>query len=151
MNKPTGFILLLIALVVLACSTDETCRESTKVNLQIGFYGRGTTTPLTIDSISVISIPGDSVFYENKKRISKIELPLNAHSTVTRFAIRFNEKWDTLTVLYATEPWFVSYACGMIYTHQIDTALITNHVSQSLLIPGKLINTANAQHIQLYQ
>jgi hypothetical protein len=135
-----------------SCTTmDSSCRESTKVVLQIGFYLEGTTNPLPFDSMTIVALKGDSIFYNNRKNISRVELPLDYHNGITRFAMRFNEKWDTLSVLYSSEQYFISYACGMIYTHQLDTVLLNGSVNKRVKIPHKLINTENVQHIQIYR
>ena len=119
--------------------------------MQLGFYQEGTTNLLPFDSLSIVALEGDSIIYNNRKNVSRVELPLNYRSNITHYAIRFNEQWDTLMVLYHSEPYFISYACGMIYTHQIDTALFKGSVNKELKIPNKLINTANVQHIQVYR
>lgn len=152
MRLYTFFLIVTGLCFLTSCqSDDETCRESTRVQLQIGFFTDGTTTAAPLDSITVVSLGNDSVFYKNKKKISKIEVPLDHSVDLQQYAIRFNNQWDTITLIYSSEPYFVSYACGMIYVHQLDTALTTNHVVKQLQIPIHQINTANAQHIQIYR
>ena len=147
------FLLILSGIVFLtACQTeDETCRESTRVTLQIGFYSAGTTKALPVDSIMVKALTTDSLYYNNKKNISKIDVPLDHSTELLQYAIRLNNQWDTITLIYESEPYFVSYACGLIYVHQLDTALTTNNAIQHLQLPVHLINTTNAQHIQIYR
>ena len=145
-------LILPILFFFTACQTDdETCRETTLVQVRIGLYTQGTTTAAPVDSITVKSIENDSVYYNNTKKISKIALALDHSSDLQRYAIRFNNQWDTLTLIYNSEPYFVSYACGMIYIHQLDTVLTTNHVVTDIRIQDHLITTADAQHIQIYR
>lgn len=137
---------------MVSCASDnETCREETRVVLRVGFFSTVNSALASVDSVTVVGIPDGTIFYNNSKSINKVELPLQASGTATEFAIRFNEQWDTLTVLHTTNPYFVSYACGMIYTHQIDTVLIRGSVSKSLKIEAKLVNNQNVQHLQIYR
>ncbi|MCE1154806.1 MAG: DUF6452 family protein [Bacteroidales bacterium] len=151
--KLSTFVYLIATCTLLtACQAEEeTCRESTEVNLRIGLYKAGATAVSAVDSVTVRDIDTDSTFYANRKTISRIELPLDRQTNIARLAVRLNEDWDTLTVIYNSEAFFISYACGMVFTHQIDTVLTTRHAVDSLKIPVKLINTANEQHIQLYR
>lgn len=151
-NRFTLLLLLGCLWLFVSCgSEDEVCRESTEVKLHIGFYKTGETKVSPIDSIMVVGIQGDSVFYEPTKNLSEIQLPLEFGVGVSQYAIRFNEKWDTLTVLYNSDLYFVSYACGMIYTHTIDTVLIKGQTSKGLSIPYKSVTTENVQHLQIYR
>lgn len=150
--KFKGILLLTTILLMVSCTSDnETCREETRVVLRIGFFSSESSALASIDSVTIMGIPDETLFYNNSKNINKVELPLVASGTATQFAIRFNEQWDTLTVLHTTNPYFVSYACGMIYNHQIDTVLIRGAVSKSLKIDAKLVNNQNVQHLQIYR
>ncbi len=150
--KLTGILLLTTLLMMVSCTSDnETCRESTRVVLRIGFFSSESSALANVDSVTVVGIPDGTLFYNNSKSINKVELPLLSSGIATEFAIRFNEQWDTLTVLHSTNPYFVSYACGMIYTHQIDTVLIRGSVNKNLKIAAKLVNTQNVQHLQIYR
>lgn len=151
--KFTVFLYLMVTILLFsACQVEEeTCRESTSVTLKIGLYKGGTTAPSSIDSITVKDIDNDSIYYNNRKAVSRIELALDRQTNIARMAVRLNEDWDTLTVIYSSEAFFISYACGMVFTHQIDTVLTTRHAVDSLKIPVKFINTANEQHIKLYR
>lgn len=145
-------IVLTGSLTLISCqSDDETCRESTRVTLKVGFYTAGTTKAAPVDSITVRSLANDSIYYNNKKNVSNLELALDHSTELLQYAIRFNTQWDTITLIYSSEPYFVSYACGMVFVHELDTALTTNHVIKNLQIPEHLISTANAQHIQIYR
>lgn len=150
-NRISSILIVCLTLLAACGSEDESCRESRKVSLKIGFYQTGTKTALDADSLTVIAIDADSVLYDNVKKTNKIELLLDIQSEATRYSILFNDQCDTLTVLYRSEPYFISYACGMIYTHQIDTAIWNRPTSYSIRIPEKLVTTADVQHIQLYR
>jgi hypothetical protein len=145
------YLIATMALLTSCQAEEESCRESTKVHLQIGLYKAGSTSPSSVDSITVRDIDTDSIYYNNRKAASRIELPLDRQTNIARLAVRLNEDWDTLTVIYNSEAFFISYACGLIFTHRIDTVLTTRHAVDSLKIPVKFINTANEQHIKLYR
>ncbi len=150
--KIKELLLLTTFLLLVSCTSDnETCREETRVVLRVGFFSSVNSALAIVDSVTVVGIPDGTIFYNNSKSLNKVELPLQSSGTATEFAIRFNEKWDTLTVLHTTQPYFISYACGMIYTHQIDTVLIRGAVSKSLKINAKSVNNQNVQHLQIYR
>ena len=150
--KLNNLLLITTILLFASCaSNDETCRDETRVVLRAGLFSSESSALSSIDSLTIIGIPDGTVYYNNSKSINKIELPLVSSGIATEFAIRFNEKWDTLTVLHSSNPYFVSYACGIVYIHEIDTVLIRGSVSKSLKIDFKTVNNQNVQHLQIYR
>lgn len=154
-------ILIVILLVIFtSCSEDETCRQSTTIKLQAGFFTKGTTTALNIDTLSVMGLnedsqtgtltENDSVLYNAKKKISSISLPLNKTGNQSIFLFRFNSIQDTVWILHSNQDYFVSFACGCTITHQIDTVLTTNHYISDIKISNYDINLTNVRHLQIY-
>jgi hypothetical protein len=132
-----------------ACTQDEACRENSAVNLHAAFYTFGTTNQMTVDSLTVYGLGKDSLLYNVKNSINKINLPLNKTDNTSIFVLQFNHVNDTVFVLHANSEYFVSFPCGMVITHQMDTIIATNHVIRGLKIVNRDINTTDEQHVQI--
>jgi hypothetical protein len=156
------YIVIIFCLFVIAsCTNDETCRKDRYVAIHAGFYTIKTDTlgihsraSLTIDSITIQGLDSigqlvDSILY-NKKKDSKIYLPLHKFKNQSRFIVSLNDTIDTLTILHTNYDQYLSLECGCIKTHSIDTVLTTNHFIDSILINNHDINTIDAEHIQIY-
>jgi hypothetical protein len=158
MKHLTYIAILFFVLSVASCAVDEECRKDKFVAMKVMFYKKTlnpttqqyTTSTLIVDSLTVQGIGVDSVLYNNKKSISQIFLPLHKFQNESRFAIRFNNITDTLTILHTNYDFYLSLECGCIKTHSIDTVLTTNHFVDSIRIPNHNINTFNAEHLQIY-
>lgn len=154
-------IIIFCLLVSTSCTNDETCRKDRYVAIHAGFYTIKTDTlgiqsraSLTIDSITIQGLDSigqlvDSILY-NKKKDSKIYLPLHKFKNQSRFIVSLNDTIDTLTILHTNYDQYLSLECGCIKTHSIDTVLTTNHFIDSILINNHDINTIDAEHIQIY-
>lgn len=157
--KQSAYIAILIMFLLgSSCAVDEECRKDRFVEMKVQFYKKTlnettqtyTTSSLSIDSLYVQGLGVDSVLYNNKKSISQIYLPLGKFQNLSQFIVRFNETTDTLTVLHTNHDFYLSLECGCIKTHSIDTVLTTNHFIDSVLIKTHNVNTANAEHLQIY-
>ncbi|MEA4984448.1 hypothetical protein SDC9_58411 [bioreactor metagenome] len=145
--------LTLILLLLSSCAQEETCRENKQVLFNIGFYISETTNALNIDSITVFGINNNSItpdsLYKNVKNINKIALPLNNSAEESIFVLNINGTHDTLNVQYSNKEYFISYSCGMVITHHVDTVLSTSHLIKSYRILNRDINTTDVQHLQI--
>lgn len=144
--------------------SDEVCRKEKNARLKVGFYtavfnsstGKYTSSSLTIDSLTVNGIDSlgnivDSILYNNSKNLSVIKLPLNKFSNESKFIIRFNDSiQDTLTVFHTNYDQYLSFECGIIRNHLIDTVLITNHFVDSVKIEEHNVSTIDAEHLQIF-
>jgi hypothetical protein len=148
-------------LVIFAsCSEDETCRQNTTTSLQAGFFKEGTTTALSIDTLTISGliedpitgglIEKDSILYNAKKKISLINLPLSKTGNQSIFLFKCNSIKDTVMILHSNQDYFVSFACGCMVTHKIDTVLSTNHFISEVKINNYDINLNNVRHLQIY-
>ena len=90
------------------------------------------------------------MLYNNKKNLSSIKLPLNPQAEQTVFVFQFNEIYDTLDIRYSNKEYFVSYACGMVISHELDTVYFTKHAIEDLKIKHHQIDPNEAEHIQIY-
>ncbi|MEA4937742.1 hypothetical protein SDC9_100372 [bioreactor metagenome] len=144
------FAFLIIAFMVNSCAQDETCRENKNIKLNVGFFSAGTTTSLSIDSLTAFGLNKDSLLYNVNKNINKINLPLNKKEDVSIFVVRFNTTQDTVWVLHTNYDYFISYECGSVITHKIDTVITTNHYIESVKIINHDVNTTDVQHLQIF-
>ena len=164
--------LLLIILIsnLFSCVGNSQCTQNKYVMLGVGLYHVSynditktyTTSTLTIDSLTVQGIKRDtitgkeflvdSLIYNNKKSISKIFLPLNKSKSAneSKFAVKFNNTIDTVTIFHTNYDDYLSLECGCIKTHSIDTVSTTNHFIDSVRIVIHNVNTTNAEHIHIY-
>ncbi|MCF8454258.1 MAG: hypothetical protein K9G42_13715 [Pedobacter sp.] len=143
-------LILILLLFSTSCIEEETCRESKEVVLQASLLALGSTTAKAIDSLTLYGLDNDSVLYINRKLVSKITLPLKNQDDLSIFVCKFNTVYDTLMVFHTNKEYFISFACGTIITHEIDTVLTTNNYIKSIAISQKTVNTTNVQHIQIY-
>lgn len=139
-----------IFILMLSCTQDDTCRTDKQVNMQLNFYSAEKNSKVQIDSLSIHTIDIDSILYNNSKKVSSIKLPLNPQAEQTVFVFQFNEIHDTLDIRYTNKEYFVSYACGMVISHELDTVYFTKHAISDLKIMNYQIDPNNAEHIQIY-
>lgn len=58
---------------------------------------------------------------------------------------------DTLTVYYKSNLFFISNDCGFTYNYEIDSAVTTNNLIDSIHVAEKLVTTdGSKRHIKLY-
>jgi len=147
------FAFLITSVMMISCTQDETCRENKDVRLNAGFYTSGTTNALSVDSLKVFGLEReDSSLYDVNKSINNIKLPLNKKQELSIFVLNFraNQVIDTLFVLYTNQDYFISYECGSVITHEIDTVITTEHFIKSVKIINHDINTTDVQHLQIF-
>ncbi len=150
-------IFLLLMLVITACTTDETCRKSRKVEAGMTFYldtinaqtGRWVEVKITFDSLWVNGV-GNSKFLYEKKPLGSIQVPLNQFAEESKFNLRMSNIYDTITVVYKNQLEFLSLECGSIRTHVIDTAYTTGHFIDSITIINRNVNTQHVENIKLH-
>jgi hypothetical protein len=129
--------------------------------MRVNFYeaaetqipGEYSIKALTIDSISVQGEGNDTVFYNNSKKLSSINLPLKKFDTQSVFEIRFNNVTDNVTVNYTnSEPYFLSLECGCEILPVIESITSTHNFIDSIEIVNREIrlNSSNVEHIKIY-
>lgn len=143
-------IIILITLFMVACVKDETCRENKDVTLNAAFFNKGTTNSMTIDSLTANGLGNDSFLYSASKSIKEVKLPLNNTAEQIIFEMEFNTIKDTVWVFYTNQEYFISYECGSVITHKIDTVTTTNHFISSIKILNHDIKTTDEQHLQIF-
>lgn len=111
---------------------------------------RGTTNALTLQSLSVRGMNRDSLLYNNQSNVRAMILPLNRFNQVSIFICTMNGITDTLSIYHTNNDFLISYACGVVIAHQIDTILTTNHFIEKVNIIEPHVNTATTQHLQIF-
>ena len=158
-NKiPILAVFIIFSLAFFSCETDENCRKDRYIVFTVDFrkavidmLGRQTLSAFSVDSVTVSGLENDSALYSNRKKINKIDLFLDKFSEQSRYEIAFNDTIDTLIVRHRNTEEYLSFECGCIVTHQIDTAWVTGHFIDSVSIKNKEVNTLNATNIELYR
>jgi len=148
----TGHWFISIFLLILAsCAEDETCRENRVVHLQAGIFNKSNNTALTVDSITVFEPGNDSILYKNRKNINTLRLPLSTTSDMSMYVCRFNQFTDTIYIYHTNTEYFLSFNCGSIITHRIDTILTTKNFIRQIKVNQAIVNNIHVQHIQIYR
>jgi hypothetical protein len=143
-------LIFLIAVFFWACTEEETCRESTNAYLQATFFKAGTSTSFQVDTLTINGLGKDSFLYNKKLKVSAISLPLNQQKNISTFVLKSNNINDTVTVIHTNADYFLSFACGCMITHKIDTVLTTKHFINSIIIKQYDINNQDVKHLQIY-
>ncbi|VBB48355.1 conserved exported hypothetical protein [uncultured Paludibacter sp.] len=156
------FILFTIMMVITACNNDETCRKNRIVKMSVYFYkdtinintGDTVAQTLTLDSITAYGLNVDSILYKKATGKSSIQLPLNQFAEESKFVLKCDTLYDTLTVKYTNQYYFLSLECGNIRVHHIDTVFSAGHFFQYATIENPEVNTtttlSNAKNIKIH-
>ncbi|MBP1639808.1 MAG: hypothetical protein H6Q17_1391 [Bacteroidetes bacterium] len=155
MNRFLSLALLLIAAVIyIACTNDKSCHENRYVAMTSDFYTvkNDSTKVFTIDSIWVKGLGNDSVLYANTKSVTTISLPLHKLQDTSRFVIRFNNIYDTLTIVHANIQKYLSLECGCLVTHNIDSvnSYSTTHKVKRIKVKYNYVSTTARENLQIY-
>jgi len=159
--KKVNFWLILALLFGIgwsSCSTEETCRKSKTVLLGAKLYqdtlntktNQYVTLSYKADSLTSLGVGVNMYIYKSAKDLSEIKLPLDKLQTQSRFSIKFNEIYDTITVVYHNTDEYMSLECGCVRTHTIDTVLTTNHFIEKILLSKPIINTTYVENIKIF-
>ena len=150
--------ILLIAVVLMACSGSKTCQIADDIALQIGFYsdsidsaGNRVEYVKPIDSITVQGIGSDSILYNNTKNATSISLPLHNTLTTTSYALIVNGMPDTLTVNHQNNDFFVSMECGCFTYHVIEDVTETANLFDSVAYINFDIGRTQTENIRLFR
>jgi hypothetical protein len=145
-------ILLSATILYICCTSDNDCRENRYVVMTSNFYTlkNDTAKAVTMDSIWVKGVSNDSIIYKNTKSITSISLPLQKMKDTTRFVVRFNATYDTLTLIHTNVQSYLSLECGCLVTHVLDTSYITHHKAKSTKILHNNVSTKKIENVQIY-
>lgn len=160
MKNRTGILclmLLVVTVLFVACNSDGQCRQDRYVALKIDFkkivvdsLGDRTVSTLSVDSVTAYGFDIDSILYDNKKSVNTVDFPLNRFADFSQYIISFNDTIDTLTILHANVEEYISFACGILTTHTIDSVSATTNFIDSVAINKNDVNTTYATNIELF-
>ncbi len=160
MNKFFSLTLLAIAaMIYIACTNDKGCHENRYVSMTSNFYtvkktsaNKDTVQAVTIDSVWVKGLGNDSVLYNNTKAVTSISLPLHKLQDTSRFVIRFNRVYDTLTIVHTNIQKYLSLECGCLITHKLDSikSSTTKHIVKRIKVKYDNVSTTQRENLQIY-
>jgi hypothetical protein len=155
MNKLFSIALILfLAVAYIGCTNDNSCHENRYVVMTSNFYTikNDTTKTFTMDSIWVKGLGSDSILYKNSKSITSISLPLHKLQDTSRFVIRFNNIYDTLTIVHTNIQKYLSLECGCLVTHKLDSikSYTTTHKVKRIKVKYDNVSTTKRENLQIY-
>lgn len=143
-----------------SCNNDDACRQNRYVAMKVNFYqvqtntltGDVRTISLSLDSLTVKGVDNDSVLLNNQKRVNTASIKLHKFENKTLYVFTFNDVNDTISILHQNEDELLSFECGYLTTHTIDTVYQTYHFIDSLAIKSRIVNaTLNEENLSLYK
>lgn len=141
-----------LTLMAGACQNQELCQDATSTPLRIGFYHNvnGKAQALAIDSLTVYGLHNDSILYNNRKQVSRIELPLNPALDQSSFVLAFPGVNDTLHITYKREPRLISMECGFVTFYQVENWSAAGTAIQTIEIEHSSISNTLDEHFKLF-
>lgn len=140
-----------------ACDEDQNCRKERFVAVSADIkkvltdpQGKRSVSPFQVERLTLSGLNNDSILYNNAA-VSSLSIYLKNFSEETQYRIVLNDTIDTLTIRHRNTDSYLSFQCGCIMTHLIDTAFITGHFIDSVAVVNKQVNTQNAKNIELYK
>jgi hypothetical protein len=143
---------LLISMLTVSCLNDETCEDSTTVNVRIGFYRVQDNNAVrhNIDSLTIFGLGRDSIIYNNTKRVGTVELPMDPSSDSCAFVFVFPEINDTVWIYYQRKPTLTSIECGFVNYYELEEIKHSGLLIQETEIIQSSITSNFEEHIRIY-
>lgn len=160
-----GKILVIAATVVLTLGAVLTgcnsggCTELRSSVPKATFYSSTTGTAISIDSLRItgVGVPGDSVLYGPKERLTTILLPMPALTDTVQWEIAYMQSAlavygiaDTLTLRYDRTPWFAGEECGAMYKYDITGVDCTTYLIDSVVVVNPHVANIDANTLNIY-
>jgi hypothetical protein len=145
----------LLGVLLPACQDQEVCEELGSNPLRIGFYhpgGEGQAGSAVLDSLSVYGLggTGDSI-YNNRRNVSRIELPLDISQDDCRFVLVFpGMVHDTLLLRYVRHPRLLSAECGFDLFFDLQEAGATGHYIFAIETVNNQVTNTLDEHIKVF-
>ncbi len=153
LKRLAGILLLLF--FAMACVEDEVCEEVTANPLRMGFYlfqNGQDETGAVIDSLSLYGLGRqDSLIYNNRRGVSRVEVPLDPSADACGFVLVFPAgTTDTLFIHYDREPHLVSVECGFIMHYVIRELSFSQSVIQQVVVHDDQVIKNPDEHLKIY-
>ena len=162
-NKIKKFILpAIISWIFLpSCVNEEICEDLETVPVRMGFYyvdeEEDEPQVLPIDSIYIHGLNNDSIIYDYRRDVSRIELPLNAAANTTAFLLYFPATpeiahlvKDTIWFTYEVKPTLISMECGFASFFELIEVSHSNMMIDSISIEETSVNNNLDEHIKIF-
>jgi predicted nucleic-acid-binding Zn-ribbon protein len=148
-----GIILTIVAgcsVFLNSCSL-KSCFDVTESKVNAGFYSKETGKAVPPDSLTLFGINMDTSKIYNKVLAPKTaQFPLYAADTSVKFIIRINGKDDTIEFRYSGYLHLISKECGYTWYYNLDTALHSFNIIDSLSFSKKTITTLSEENMRIY-
>ena len=152
-----SYIVLLLAVGLMACQPDKSCRQDIYVACQVTLQGIAVDSIgeehefTTWDSITVQGVGNDSILYDNNYSVSKILLPLRLDTNLTAYSITWQEETDTLYIQHTNSMTFISMACGCAIYHTVDSVWYSGSRWDSIKIVNTAVEAVAQENVRLYK
>ncbi len=152
-----GFLLLLFP----SCLNEEVCEDVSTVPVRIGFYfddeNEAQPVLLAFDSLKVQGLGNDSIIYDYRYNVSRIELPLNSNAESSVFLIYYPASpeiahlvVDTLRFYYDVKPTLISMECGFVSFFELKEVRFSRMLIDSISIEETSIINNFDEHIKIF-
>lgn len=159
--QKTLVVLFLLLLLFPSCLNEEVCEDVSTVPVRIGFYNDDETQELPVllafDSLKVQGIGNDSIIYDYRYDVSRIELPLNSNAESSAFLIYYPAPpeiahlvVDTLRLFYEVKPTLISMECGFISFFELKEVRHSRMMIDSISIEETSIINNFDEHIKIF-
>lgn len=149
---------LFIMIVLHSCVQNSVCLEPQTISMRGGFYYNDTSNK-HVDTalVNANMFFGDSLNYFYKvKKLSKFSFPLSQINDHVQLIFQSDSASvasntiDTIELYYTRDLTFISVACGYRTNYNLDSAITTRNVIDSVLIgTPKITNEVNKEHLQI--
>ncbi len=144
-----------------SCVNEEICEDLENVPVRLGFYyidqDQDEPLVLNIDSIYIHGLNNDSIIYDYRRNVSRVELPLNAATKTTAFLMYFpappeiaNLIKDTIWFTYEVKPTLISMECGFASFFELIEVSHSNMMIDSISIEETSVNNNLDEHIKIF-
>ena len=153
-NAGAGTVVMLAVLISLlfsSCTGECLYIPGSLVSAEFRSAVNGSDQVAALDSLTLRGLGReDSLLYSARNNISLINLPLNGSETETAFIIDTKKGTDTIWLVSATIPVFLSVECGFVLNFELQEARHTVNFIDSVKITIKEITSFDDKNIRIY-
>jgi hypothetical protein len=150
-NKLVLQPLLIYILVNLFACSPGSCLDETESMVKATFYSKETLKPVAPDSVTLYGVNMDTLLlYDKSEKLESAEFPLYAAANDCKFVIRINGINDTIEFTYDSSTHLLSKECGYTFFFDLDTAIHSINIIDSISIVKKSITTFNEENMRIF-
>lgn len=161
MGKILAIALVLCAAVSLTLGSCDTggCTELRSAVPRADFFSSADNNKITLDSLEItgVGVPGDSLLYDAKQRLSQVYLPMPPLADAVQWRIAYAARQfaeiglaDTISLRYDRTPWFAGEECGAMYKYRITDLAYTTALIDSVVIADSLVINVDQATLSIY-